>query len=522
MSILKNKKMVSYWLILLLLIPLLYRIISFIYDRQFFIDNVINGHYQNSDSRDHYRCFQDYTNFFFSGKTTEISAGCLRRPTYQLLMVIPNILVLNSTTALVVFQLVTSGIITIWFYFSLVGFDNRYKTAYVALSPFLLLMQVRYSISLGPESLSLNLSILSTIYLLKVAKNKEIKYLFISFALGLLAFEVRPGNPAYILFYLIVVLYFIFKSNLIFKELRTLVYIIVSILVVPRLSFKLFGIEGGFNGGNFWTVVYGLVSPTASTWSDAYSDFSYKVVGKSEVALFEIVRQESIKIFIDNPTSALNQFRQNIFIYFQNSPIEWSTGFRGHFALDLSNYLESIYFILITVYIFISLVLIFELLGKKSKILRQVKCGLIKYTSRFKISLEESIIYKRRSVNSFVLTHNILVLLLIYYYFISNSIGDGTFLTLKKTGLNLFGFQIQGLAVLTIFSAIVALIRIMYSKYYHIRFLNLFLLATLFGGALFFGIVGHDEPMRHQALNIPLHLLLFINIFRMKQVNEEK
>ena len=123
---------------------------------------------------------------------------------------------------------------------------------------------------------------------------------------------------------------------------------------------------------------------------------------------------------------------------------------------------------------------------------------------------------KSQSLVNFAALHNFLIILLVYYYFFSEFVGDGIFLTRLKTGSNLFGFHIQGLAVLTLVGLIVASIKKIFFYKDTLNSINLFSIAALFGAAVFYGLVGHDEFMRHQVQNIPFYILLFINIFRRK------
>ncbi len=479
---------------------------------QTFIDVIINGHYQISDSSGHYDCVQEYTKYFFSGTSNEISSWCLRRPTYQILMVVPNILVLSSVSGLILIQIIASLVLVVYLFYSLVNFDRRYKVAYFALLPILFLIQIRYSISLGPESLSLNLATLSLIFLIRFFVLRESKYLLISFGFTLLAYEVRPGNPLFIIFFILYIINFILRSDFIIKSFSKFFLIMLTILLIPRLLLKVAGIEGAYHGGNFWATIYSLVSPSASSWQDAYTNFGKLAEGKSEIFLWEITRSEAIRIFMSDPSPAWEQFKSNIFIYFQYSPINLSTGVKNIFPYDWTNYTEIFFITLILIFLVIFSILLLEFYRNRDNFKKFFRTSSLRREDTKEILINS----ESQSLGNFALLHNFLVILLVYYYFLSESVGDGIFLTRLKTGFNIFGFHIQGLAVLTLISLIVILIKKIFFYQDVLNSINLFVIAAIFGAAVFYGVVGHDEYMRHQSQNIPFYILLFINIFRRK------
>lgn len=446
--------------------------------------------------------------------SNEISSWCLRRPTYQIMMVVPNILVLSSVSGLILIQLIFSLVLIVYLLNSLVNFDRRYNLAYFALLPILFLIQIRYSISLGPESLSLNLAILSLIFLLRFFDLRESKYLLISFAFNLFAFEVRPGNPFFILFFILYLINFILRSDFVVKNFSKFLSIIVTILLLPRLLLRIAGVEGAYNGGNFWATMYSLVSSSATSWADAYTDFGKLAEGKSEIYLWEITRSETIRIFMSDPGPAWEQFKNNIFVYFQYSPITLSTGVRNIFPFDLTAYTEYVFIVLIFIFLIIFSIFLLDFYYNLGNLKKWLRAGPLRLEDAKEIFINS----KTRSLGNFVVLHNFLLVLLVYYYFFSEIVGDGIFLTRLKTGFNLFGFHVQGLAVLTLVSLIVALTKKIFFYKDISNSINLFSIVAIFGAAAFYGLVGHDEFMRHQVQNIPFYILLFINIFR-KKVN---
>ncbi len=497
---------------------LLKPLLTFFQQYTIFLDVVINGHYQISDSSGHYDCIQGYTKFIFSGANNEIDTWCLRRPTYPLLMTFPNIFLQSSVTGIIIFQLILSTMLAIFLYHFLNRFDKSYKFAYLTLIPILVLIQFRFAISIGPESLSLNLAIGAIIFLLRFIKDQEINFLIYSFTFSLLAFEVRPGNPVFIILFLVILLYKISKSKIISTYLRKLLSIIFIIIVLPRMLFKIFGIEDGYNGGNFWATFYSLVSPTANSWSDAYVDFAHLTEGRNEVYLWDIVRTESIRILLEDPSTALNQFFHNVFIFFQYSPITLSTGVSRTIELDLTNYLVFLLFILIAIYFILFLILILNRIvdGDFSSGINSISS---RYDRTGKKNRQVSTVSTLKLDRTMTVIHNVLIGVLIYFYLISEMLGDGLLFTRLKTGSNIVGFHIQGLAVLTIFSVLLVFLKRFNRKKENLTLLDLMVVLNIAGAAIFFGFVGHDEFMRHQAQNIPLYLLTFLTLYRNNKSN---
>ena len=215
---------------------------------------------------------------------------------------------------------------------------------------------------------------------------------------------------------------------------------------------------------------------------------------------------------MSDPSPAWEQFKTNILIYFQYSPINLSTGVRNIFPYDLTSYTEYFFIALIFVFLIIFLIFLLEVYYNLDNLNKWLPTDSLRLEGVKKILINS----KSQSLVNFAALHNFLIILLVYYYFFSEFVGDGIFLTRLKTGSNLFGFHIQGLAVLTLVGLIVASIKKIFFYKDTLNSINLFSIAALFGAAVFYGLVGHDEFMRHQVQNIPFYILLFINIFRRK------
>jgi len=234
-----------------------------------------------------------------------------------------------------------------------------------------------YIFSLGPELISFLLSVLSVAYLIDFFQYEKFYHAILGFSFLLASYEIRPGNPFFLILFIIFVVYVElskFDSNLgsskqvfIVKNFSYFLIPISLIFVLPRLYLKMHAVDNSFHGGNFWGTIYGLVNPDAQSWADAYKDTAH-LNFVSEIEMWAYINTLSIDIFLSNPTPAYGQALTNIKYFILGPPLDLGLGV-SRFLATSSNFGEYAFFLLIfnSIVLFVYLLLTFYTLVIKSK-----------------------------------------------------------------------------------------------------------------------------------------------------------
>lgn len=175
---------------------------------------------------------------------------------------------------------------------------------------------VFYGLLMGPEALAFALSCISVVAIIKTFNGAQ-KGLFwptIGCVAIVSSFLIRPGNPLLSLAVLVVLMSFLLST-------RRYLGAVIGGLGIGSLVWGLpavlrigLGLKDAAHGSNAWSTIYPLVSDRADNWPDVYRIFSESATGvrRDTVAWGDLVREASIKAFWDDPFYGLDSFFQNI------------------------------------------------------------------------------------------------------------------------------------------------------------------------------------------------------------------
>jgi hypothetical protein len=478
---------------------LLFLIVSynFLYSNSILMDVTVAGHYQLSDSSGHVNCMIQYKDFFFSKVNLTPDQWCLRRPTYPIIMSIFAIFESHIVQLVILFNALMSSV-TLLYLTKILTSHMRTSKLFIGIYFILFsLISLRLIFSAGPESLALSISTLALAFTIRGIYGGSPKSIIFASGLTLLAYEIRPGNPIFVIF---MFLFTIISLKNYFKTFFSLGLTFLFIYIMPRSVLTLMDVPNGYHSGNFWGTIYGLVSPKAYGYVDAYSDFAQLNNNMGEINLWSLAKSASLDLFIANPKVAIDQFLVNLLSFVSKGSIELSLGLTRFIGFEF-NYIH-IYPIII--------------------LLNCVTIAVFIY-----VYIRE-FITKTIFIPVFDIIRSPLLVYLVTYISLSSLQGNSYLFTPFKTGNGTFGFPILGFGFLQLVSIVFLLSNVFWSRDKNEIKLSLLVLSNWLGAAIFFGLVGHDEVMRHQTQSIPLYIMMLYvlfkrnsngNLFKFKQNN---
>jgi hypothetical protein len=471
------------YLVLLTYLLFIFFSYNFLFSNSILMDVTVAGHYQLSDSSGHVNCMIQYKDFFFSKVNLTPDQWCLRRPTYPIIMSIFAIFDSHIVQLVILFNALLSSFS---FLYLTNIFTSHVKTSKLFIGTYFILfslISLRLIFSAGPESLALSISTLALAFTLRGIYGGDSKSIIFASGLTLLAYEIRPGNPIF------VILMFLFTITTLrnyFKTFFSLGLTFLFIYVMPRSILVIMDIPNGYHSGNFWGTIYGLVSPKAYGYVDAYSDFAQLNNNLGEINLWSLAKSASLDLFVANPKVAIDQFLINILSFANKGSIELSLGLTRFIGFEFNYfYIYPIVIILncLTIAVFIYV-----------------------YIRDF--------ITKKIFIPVFEYIRSPLLVYLVTYLSLSSLQGNSYLFTPFKTGTGALGFPILGFGFLQLISVIFLLSNLFLSRDKNDKKLSLLVISNWLGAAIFFGLVGHDEVMRHQTQSIPLYIMMLYVLFK--------
>jgi hypothetical protein len=443
-----------------------------------------------------------YSEKLFTFANFSIYDWCLRRPTYPLIWSIPNILFNEKTFYLVMFNHLIFSFALAAFLKSTKDYFNlsRIQTLFVFLMVYLSVINNFFS--LGPELFALSVSLFATQHLLKTLLTKKITDVIVFGILTVLAYELRPGNPLFVLFVLIVCLMLIrnyskiqtfsnkIKLNAFFISVITIPYIF------PRLIMHLLNQNNAYHGGNMWGTLYGLTLKNYSGlgYVAAYENLTSLCGECSEVNFWNIVKEQTILNFKSDPTSTFKNIYLNFINQFKKGLFESTLNLGSNsFNVNLGE----------TSGLFLSLILILLNLTLLVVILLRPRVQYLQ--NKIKISFEN------------------LITLWILLYFILIFLDQPFLFGPAKTGFNSFGFEITFLYLISLLVPVILFIRTLLNRKlgFISNIIPILIIICYVGEYVLFSFVGRDETTRHQINNIPWFILgiLYLTFSNSEQKN---
>ena len=442
-----------------------------------------------------------YSEKIFTFANFSINDWCLRRPTYPLIWSIPNVLFNEKTFYLVLFNQLIFSFAFAAFLKSIKIYFNLGRIQIILVFTIVIISAINDFFSLGPELFALSVSLFATRHLVKTLLTKKITDALLFGLLTVLAYELRPGNPLFVLFVLIACLILIgnySKVHTIFNKILLNSFFITVITIpytVPRLIMNLLNQNNAFHGGNLWGTIYGLTLKNYSGigYDAAYENLTSLCKKCSEVDFWNFVKEQTITNFKADPASTLNHVYFNFINQFKKGLFESTFDFQSIF-FDVNLGKSSGLFLSIILILFNLAVLLIVLLRLRVK----------NFQRGIKVSLEK------------------LIASAILLYFILVFFGQPFLFGPAKTGFNLFGFEITFLFSLSLLVPIFLFMRIFLNRKqgFNSNIIPILILICYTGEYVLFSFVGRDEPTRHQINNIPWFILgiLYLTF----SLNEEK
>ena len=464
-------------------------------------NHTASGHFQFSDSFDWYGCMGVYSEKIFTFANFSINDWCLRRPTYPLIWSIPNVLLNEKTFYLVMLNQLIFSFAFAAFLKSIKVYLNLSRIQTLLVFTIVILSAINDFTSLGPELFALSISLFATRHLLKTLFTRKVIDVLLFGLLTVLAYELRPGNPLFVLCVLIVCLILIRHFSNVQTFTNKILLNAFTILVItipytfPRLIMNLFNQNNAFHGGNLWGTLYGLTLKNYSGigYDAAYQNLTSLCKKCSEVNFWNFVKEQTILNFKADPASTLNHVYFNFINQLKKGLFESTFNFQSIFFdvnLDKSSGL------------FLSLLLI--LLNLAFLLIVVTRLRVQNFQKRIGVSFEN------------------LIASAILLYFILVFFGQPFLFGPAKTGFNTFGFEITFLFSLSVLVPIILFIRIFLNRKQGLNsnIIPILILICYVGEYVLFSFVGRDEPTRHQINNIPWFILgiLYLTF----PLNEEK